>query len=133
MVYIKRTVAVSADLGAKRELDHFVEVLSAGIVELAARTSCQENAIRFKPVQFIFEIKKATVVDSESSTGGPLDFYEVQESVLRRDLRELSLACGEKRISFGKSSCYCTPGQVQDRILLASNAQSSVLPTTNGS
>lgn len=79
-------------------------MLGTGIVELAARTSYQENAIRFKLVQFVLELQKVTVVDPESSMGEPLNFYEEQESVLWRDVPEFWLACGEERISFGKSS-----------------------------
>ena len=97
--YVDYTTSLAAKTGNNEELKGFVAFFGGYPVELAARTHYRNTAFRTKLVEFVWELQKAVIRDPR--TGEPLQLYEVQESVIWKDLPGFWLACGEEHISFG--------------------------------
>lgn len=100
--YIDHTTTLAAG-SESGDFDHFVEAFGGSILELAARTHYQDDAIRLKLVDLVHELQKVVMTDPKSDSGKPLCFYEGHEGVgvLWKDLPGFWLACAEERISFG--------------------------------
>jgi hypothetical protein len=63
-------------------VDHFVEVFSGSILELAARTQYQDETVRTELVELVHGLQKVTVEDPKPDSGQPLHYYNDPESTL---------------------------------------------------